>query len=118
MPRPRAAYVLLGALLVASAAAFVRAEQLKLRRASVGGPHVAQAFSPGCDAPHCRPRARLDFRLRRAATLTVAVVDSAGAPVRTLLPSELTMTAAAHFMRHRYFDFNAPRRIFPPERKP
>ncbi len=33
---------------------------------------------------------------------------------RTLLPRELQMTAAAHFMRHRYTRFNAPRRIKPP----
>ncbi len=33
---------------------------------------------------------------------------------RTLLPRELQMTAAAHFMRHRYTTFNAPRRIKPP----
>jgi copper transport protein len=32
----------------------------------------------------------------------------------TLLPRELRMTAAAHFMRHRYFGFNTPRRVFPP----
>jgi hypothetical protein len=33
---------------------------------------------------------------------------------RTLRPIELTMTATAHFMRHRYFGFNAPRRVSPP----
>ena len=33
---------------------------------------------------------------------------------RRLLPRMVTMTATAHFMRHRYFGFNAPRRIFPP----
>jgi copper transport protein len=33
---------------------------------------------------------------------------------RTLLPSTLAMTATAHFMRHRYSGFNAPRRIYPP----
>jgi copper transport protein len=35
---------------------------------------------------------------------------------RTLLPQDLSMTATAHFMRHRYSGFNAPRRIFPPKR--
>jgi hypothetical protein len=35
---------------------------------------------------------------------------------RTLLPSDLRMTAAAHFMTHRYTKFNAPRRIKPPTR--
>jgi hypothetical protein len=29
-------------------------------------------------------------------------------------PLELKMTAAAHFMRHRYTDFNRPMRIEPP----
>jgi hypothetical protein len=33
---------------------------------------------------------------------------------RTLLPRDLGMTATAHFMRHRYFGFNAPRQIVPP----
>ena len=33
---------------------------------------------------------------------------------RTLLPRDLQMAAAAHFMTHRYKRFNAPRRIKPP----
>jgi copper transport protein len=33
---------------------------------------------------------------------------------RTLLPRDLRMTTAAHFMTHRYTRFNAPRRIKPP----
>jgi hypothetical protein len=33
---------------------------------------------------------------------------------RTLLPRELDMTAAAHFMHHRYVAYNRPRSIFPP----
>lgn len=33
---------------------------------------------------------------------------------RTLLPRELRMTAASHFMTHRYVRFNAPSRIKPP----
>jgi copper transport protein len=34
---------------------------------------------------------------------------------RTLLPRRLQMTAAAHFMTHRYTGFNAPRRIRAPD---
>ena len=34
---------------------------------------------------------------------------------RTLRPRTLQMTATAHFMRHTYYGFNAPRRIFPPK---
>jgi len=33
---------------------------------------------------------------------------------RTLLPLTLRMTAAAHFMHHRYLEFNGPRTIRPP----
>jgi hypothetical protein len=33
---------------------------------------------------------------------------------RTLRPRRMQMTAAAHFMTHRYTSFNAPRRIRPP----
>ena len=33
---------------------------------------------------------------------------------RTLRPRSLTMVAAAHFMHHTYYGFDAPRRIFPP----
>ena len=34
---------------------------------------------------------------------------------RTYRPLQLQMTAAAHFMHHRYTDFNRPVRIVPPE---
>jgi hypothetical protein len=34
---------------------------------------------------------------------------------KTLRPSDLRMTTAAHFMRHRYTRFNAPARIKPPQ---
>ena len=33
---------------------------------------------------------------------------------RTLLPRRLDMTAASHFMHHRYLAYNRPRSIFPP----
>jgi hypothetical protein len=33
---------------------------------------------------------------------------------KTLLPRELRMTAASHFMVDRYVRFNAPREIYPP----
>jgi copper transport protein len=36
---------------------------------------------------------------------------------RTALPSELRMTAAAHFMRHRYAAYNRPIKIEPPPRR-
>jgi hypothetical protein len=33
---------------------------------------------------------------------------------RTLLPRDMRMTTASHFMRHRYERFNAPRKIRAP----
>ena len=50
------------------------------------------------------------FLNRRAPAWFVIRLDR-----RTLLPRDLTMTAAAHFMHHRYFAFNAARRIYPPK---
>jgi hypothetical protein len=84
--RRRLSHVVLAALLAGSAAAFLHTEQLKVRRAAVGVPHVRQSFSPGCEpAAHCRRVARLSFALRRHETVEVSVIDAAGKPVRTLL---------------------------------
>jgi hypothetical protein len=74
----RAAILLPLVVLMACAAAFLRAEQLKLRHSPVGHPHVAQAFSPGCTDHGCRPRAWLEFQLRSPQTLTLAIVDDGG----------------------------------------
>jgi hypothetical protein len=82
----RAAIFLPLVVLMACAAAFVRAEQLKLRHSPVGHPHVAQAFSPRCTDPRCRPRARLEFQLRSAETLTLAIVGDGGHVIRQLGP--------------------------------
>jgi hypothetical protein len=84
----RLAYVALGTLLVASAVAFVRAEQLKLRRGPVGAPAVGQIIAPGCDRPRCRQVARLAFRLRVSETIGVSVVDDSGDTVRRLVRRE------------------------------
>jgi hypothetical protein len=85
VPR-RLAYALLGALLLACVLAFVRAEQLKLRRATVGGPQVPAWWSPICSpGPRCTGSARIRFRLRRPARVAVLVAPEHGAPIRTLL---------------------------------
>jgi hypothetical protein len=57
-------------LLVGAATAFVHAERLKLRRATVGTPQVRQVFSPGCESRSCKPVARLSFVLRRPETVS------------------------------------------------
>jgi hypothetical protein len=80
----RAATALLLVIIAACAAAFVRAEQLKLRHSPVGHPHVRTAFSPGCLDPGCTRVARMHFTLRSAQTLTLDIVDQTGAVVRHL----------------------------------
>jgi hypothetical protein len=71
-------------LIAACAAAFLRAEQLKLHHSDVAHPHVRQVFSPGCTDPGCRRVATLRFTLRKAQTLTLSVVDVPGDVTRTL----------------------------------
>ena len=71
------------ALLVATAAAFAVTESLKLERSPIAGTSVTKVFSPVCRCPtHV---ARVAFRLRSADRLTVAIVDSDGRVVRTLV---------------------------------
>jgi hypothetical protein len=71
-------------MIAACAAAFLRAEQLKLRHSPVAHPHVRNDFSPGCSDPGCTPVASLRFTLRSAQTLTLAIVDQSGTVVRRL----------------------------------
>jgi hypothetical protein len=80
----RAATALLLVMIAACAAAFLRAEQLKLRHSPVAHPHVRRNFSPGCSDPGCTQVARLRFTLRSAQTLTLAIVDRSGTVVRRL----------------------------------
>jgi copper transport protein len=56
-----------------------------------------------------RREVMVTFLNRRAPAWFTVTLDR-----RTLLPRTLEMTATAHFMHHRYFGFNARRRIFPP----
>ena len=71
------------ALLAATAAAFVVAEQVKLEESPIRGPRVDAVFSPVCECPN--RIARISFRLSRADTLGVGVVDSSGRVVRMLV---------------------------------
>jgi hypothetical protein len=88
MARARIATVVVGVLLVAAAAAFLRAEHLKLERSPVARPSIQKYFSATCTAGtrHCSPshRAALSFTLRRPATVALAIVDSDGHLVRRL----------------------------------
>jgi hypothetical protein len=73
---------LVWALLVATTAAFVVTEALKLDRPAVGQFRGDTVFSPTCSCP--QQRARFSFRLRQAQTVDVVIVDENGEPVRVL----------------------------------
>ena len=92
MVSTRTATVLVGVLIAAAAAAFLRAEHLKLERSPVARPEIQKFFSATCTAGtrHCNPahRAALSFTLRRPATVSLAVVDGDGHVVRELAGPE------------------------------
>lgn len=67
---------------MATSAAFVVTEKLKLTRSPIIGPTVAKVFSPTCDCD--TSSAEIRFRLRRADRVSVAIVDSRGRVVREL----------------------------------
>jgi hypothetical protein len=73
---------LVAALLVATSAAFVVTEKLKLTRSPIVGPTVAKVFSPTCDCP--TSSAEIRFRLRNPDRVSVEIVDSGGNVVREL----------------------------------
>ena len=74
--------VLVAALLVATSAAFVVTEKLKLTRNPIVGPTVAKVFSPTCDCD--TSSAEIRFRLRKADRVSVEIIDSGGHVVREL----------------------------------
>ncbi len=75
--------VLVVALLVATAAAFVFTQRRKLEPSTIAAVRVDKLFSPVC---RCSERAAtLEFRLRRPDVVTVEIVDTGGARVRTLV---------------------------------
>jgi hypothetical protein len=88
MPSARSGYAIVAVLLIASAGAFLRAEQLKLELSPVARPAVAQHFSPTCTVGHqCRPVAQLCFTLRKQQQVDLAIVDASGNVVSELTRS-------------------------------
>ena len=73
---------LVAALLVATSAAFVVTEKLKLTRNPIVGPTVDKVFSPVCDCSTAS--AVIRFRLRHADRVSVEIVDGNGDVVREL----------------------------------
>lgn len=77
--------VLVAALLVATSAAFVVTEKLKLTRNPIVGPTVDKVFSPVCDCETAS--AEIRFRLRQPDHVSVEIVDGDGDIVRELARS-------------------------------
>jgi hypothetical protein len=77
--------VLVAALLVATSAAFVVTEKLKLTRNPIVGPQVAKIFSPVCDC--ATDKASILFRLRSPDRVSLEIIDSDGDVVRELARS-------------------------------
>jgi FlgD Ig-like domain len=91
VPRPRTGIIVIAVLLAASGLAFLRAEQLKLERSPVGGTKLQKYFSTTCPI-HRKTRctshsALLRFRLRKPATVALAIVNGSGDIVRRLTPA-------------------------------
>jgi hypothetical protein len=82
----RAATALLLVLIAACTAAFLRTEQLKLRKSPIAQPHVRQSISPGCQDRGCHDRAKISLRLRTPQRLALAIVNAGGQVVRQLEP--------------------------------
>lgn len=82
MQRLLSTTVLVG-LLIATAAAFAVTERLKLEKSPITGTQVSPVFSPLCACAHAQ--ATVSVRLRRADSVTVAVLDSRERRVRLLV---------------------------------
>ena len=78
-----APFLLVVALLGATAAAFAVTEGLKLEPSPVRSTEVDKIFSPVCDCP--TRVAHIRFRLRKADSLTLAIVDGRNREVRMLV---------------------------------
>lgn len=75
--------MVVAALLVATAVAFVYTEKLKLTPSPILGTRVDKAFSPVCDCD--TDTATISFRLERRDVLTVDLIDGDGDIIRTLV---------------------------------
>jgi hypothetical protein len=75
--------ILVLALLVATTAAFVITERLKLQPVAITDVHVDKVFAPRCECSTAR--ANLDFRLGHADHVTVSIVGADAKVVRTLV---------------------------------
>ena len=107
MQRVLSTVVLLG-LLLACAAAFAITEHLKLIKSQIYDTHVAKEFSPVCRC--ATDKATINFKLRRADSLTVTIVNSLGNVVDTLAThvSEPAASVTFHWDGHTSTGARAP----------
>lgn len=73
----------------------VLTENVKLQRALVLGTRVDKQFSPICSCAH--DVAHMTFRLLRAGTVTVQMVNAIGRPVTTFLRNKIVPAGSEHF---------------------
>jgi FlgD Ig-like domain len=81
-------------LLGATAVAFGVSERLKLERAPIAAPRITRVFSPVSEGE--TSRADIEFRLREAGRVSLAIVDSDGDVVRELV-DERRLPAGGQF---------------------
>ena len=74
---------LVAALLVATGAAFLHTESLKLERSPIRQTRVTTLFSPVCECG--TSKARIAFRLAKPDVVSVSVIDGSGTDVRRLV---------------------------------
>lgn len=106
MTSRRTGYAIVICLIVASAFAFARAEQLKLERSPVTAVRITRHFSTACHPGHlrCKPLAPLSFKLRKPSVVNLTLVDSSGRTVwtftrangRTYQPGRITVAWNGH----------------------
>ena len=89
MSSRRTGYAIIAAVILASAVAFARAEQLKLEHSPITSPRITKHFSRVCrrKAPACVDMAKLSFRLRKPARVALTLVDASGHTVYAFAPA-------------------------------
>jgi biotin carboxylase len=88
------AMILCAALLAATIAAFALTERAKLQHALVAGTRIDKTFSPICRCP--QRVAHITFRLVRRARISVALINSAGNVVATLVHAHTFAAGPIH----------------------
>jgi hypothetical protein len=87
--------LVIAALLVATAVAFVTTQREKLTRSPITDTEVSRTVAPGCECAGAV--ATIAFRLRQEDALTVSILDERGEPVRTLARNEQFPPGEARF---------------------